>query len=110
MLSLPLVEVHLIVARVCHCSTLHDLLSHIGQISKTLFDTRQAFMEHFSVLFVMLVMHLVCILSTAVIIFWLLNWYSFQESKQAVDSYGIKAICPALSGANRTETLYEIHS
>lgn len=54
-------------------TSLDDLLSQIGQISKTLLSTRQVFMEHFSVLFVMLVMHLVCILSTAVIIFWLLR-------------------------------------
>lgn len=50
-------------------TSLDDLLSQIGQISKTLLSTRQVFMEHFGVLFVMLVMHLVCILSTAVIIF-----------------------------------------
>lgn len=48
-------------------TSLHDL-SHIGQISKTLLDTRQVFMELFGVLFVMLVMHLACILSAAVVI------------------------------------------
>lgn len=53
-------------------TSLHDL-SPIGQIPKTLLDTRQVFMEHFSVLFVMLIMHLVCILSAAVIIVWLLK-------------------------------------
>lgn len=67
MLSLTLNKVHLIVTCVCHPSILHDL-SRIGQISMTLLNTRQVFMEHFSVLFMMLIMHLVCILSTAVII------------------------------------------
>lgn len=50
-------------------ASLHGVF--LGQISKILLDPRQVLMEHFSLLFVMLVM--VCILSIAVIIIWLLK-------------------------------------
>lgn len=79
---------------------LHDLLSHIGQISKTFLDTRQVFMEHFGVLFVMLVTHPVCILSTAVIIVWLLELVFISREQASFRQLWYKSYMPC-SASNK---------